>query len=585
MKTCMFSFFTKIPLCCLLLCLHFITKADNTANRVYNIFQTNCTTSGCHNNNEKAGNLDLQGSGQTPMSDVGLSLYKGTPTNMVSQAENDFLIYPGQPYRSNIFNYIASEENANIELHPLEDPNDLHKNLDISPLDQEIIRQWILTGARTIPSIQAPDVDVALLEAFYNGQGAWSIDPLNPPAKPELDKGFQIRIGPMFLPASDIVSGNLTDVVYDIKHDFLNNDVLEINQISAYIGASHHFVGQTFIDNSLAESQTTHGFLQQQPHNNKETFTTFTQTGNYALPTGAAIFWNEETILNFQMHATNYSENLILAYDVYLNIYTQQNGTASQELQFGNYWHSDINIPPNSDAHKEVKATYTTESEQIYVWSISSHTHLRGLDYNIWLRNVDGTKGEQIYAASNYNGVPNCEFIGYNYETPPLRTFDFPFLNIDMKNGIIEEASYFNNTDQAIVHGSSSTENEMMLISVAYITDTIGVSFDEGSVCYSDEINGISTNEKIDKLSLSIFPNPIRQNAQINIASHFIGNLTGTLYDLNGKIIRQEKHFIPSNNEVHSFAFEKENLKGGMYLYEIRDPKGNRKVERLIIGQ
>ena len=553
--------------------------SENLTNRVYNIFQANCSTSGCHNNIDKAGNLDLEGNGDIPAQVAYNNVYKVFPTNVGSQIEGQYLVYPGQPYRSSLFTYIASNENGNIAINELEDENSFHRNLAVSPLDKELIRQWIVNGAKSYDD----GVDIELIENFYNGQGIWSIDPLNAPEKPAPEEGFQIRIGPIFVPPSDIVSGNLTDVIYDVKHDLLNEENIEFNRIVATIGSSHHFDIFEYIDNEDAQTEP-YGLIEDKQHNNTKTLCIFTQSTDYKLPQGSAMYWKEDVILDFQTHIINYSDEFVLAQDVYVNVYTQEAGTASQELKFRNSEKMEINVPPGADNFAEEFEIQLDNLSQptIYVWALACHTHAHGQDFDIWLRNPDGSKGEHLYDASHYNGIPSCEFIGYNYETPPIRTFDSPFLPINMKHGVISQAKYFN---EPIIFGSNTATQEMLGTGFFYVTDTVGISFNEGSLCYADEINGISINEKVEQLNLSIFPNPIKQNAQISIASHFVGNITGTLYDLNGRTIRQEKHFIPSNNEIHSFTFEKKNLKNGIYLYEIKDEKGNRKIRKLLISK
>ena len=189
------------------------------------------------------------------------------------------------------------------------------------------------------------------------------------------------------------------------------------------------------------------------------------------------------------------------------------------------------------------------------------------------------------YDASHYNGVPHCEYIGYNYESPPLHKFDHPFYQINMQDGVISEAVYFNDTEETIVFGSNRAKEEMMGTAFFYVTDTTGVNFDEGSIFYTDEINGISSVTKTEKLAINIFPNPIQKQAQINIASHWAGKLMTTLYDIHGQIVRQESVFVPQSHHIFSFSFEKKNLKNGIYFYEIRDKKGNRKVEKIVIGK
>ncbi|MGB1204948.1 MAG: T9SS type A sorting domain-containing protein [Chitinophagales bacterium] len=557
-------------------------KPENITSRVYNIFQTNCTNSGCHNNIDIAGNLDLQGNGENADLEVYNNLYKKVPYNVISQLKNDYLVYPSKPYQSIVFTYIASQNNANIRLNPLEDPYFIHRNLEISDLDQEMIRQWILNGAKPHDT----EVDVELVEDFYDGQGIWNIDQQNPPLPPDIQDGFQIRIGPIFMKPSDIAAGNLSDNVYTIKHDLLNDSPLEMKQISAIIGTNHHFSCYKYLNNDVGNQQD-YGLHTDGASQNTKLLFIFPQTDDYILPQGTAMRWEENSSFDFQIHIANYSEDFILAQDVYINVYTQQLGTAAQEMKFKNWGKTVLNIPPNTTSFEEEIEMFIENPtiEHIYIWLLGSHTHLHGLDFDIWLRNIDGSKGEHVYDASHYNGIPTCEFIGYNYETPPNRIFNFPFLKLNMQEGLISRATYFNETDETIVFGTTASIEEMFGTGIFYVTDTAGVSFNEGSICYADEINSINVVEKAEKLSLNIFPNPIKQIAQLNIASYFAGNIIGTLYDFNGRVVRQVKHFVPSNNQIRSFIFEKENLQNGIYFYEIQDQKGNRKVKRLVISE
>ena len=453
--------------------------------------------------------------------------------------------------------------------------------MEISDLDQEMIRQWIWNGAKS----QDTAVDVELIEDFYDGQGIWNLDPQNPPPPPEIEEGFQIRVGPIFIRPSDIAAGILADKVFTIKYELLNDSPIEMRQISTIIGASDHFSCYKYKDIESAAAQN-YGWRIDGTHQDTRLLFIFPQSDEYVLPQGTAIHWEENSVLDLQTHLINYSDDFILAQDVYVNIYTQEFGTAVQEMKFKNWGKTEINIPPNTDSYDEEFEIFgdNTSTGDAFVWLIGSHTHKFGLDFDIWLRNADGTKGEHIYDASNYNGIPECEFIGYNYEAPPVRAFNYPFLQLNLEQGLLSRAVYFNETDEPIVFGTLTAKEEMLGTGIFYVTDTTGVSFDDGSVCYADEINSISNLEKADKLNISIFPNPIKQNAQINIATYHTGKFIATLYDMNANMVRQESLFISQNNEVFSHSFEKGNLKNGIYFYEIRDPKGNRKVERLVIS-
>ena len=175
-----------------------LAKAQTTYQEVYSILQSNCATSNCHNNADKAGGLDLEGLGATltdQQNNVHDNLFKVVPGNTVAAAKNNYRVYPGDPYRSFLFRKISagfSEDN------PLETGEVSHttESMNLSDYEKEVIRQWIVYGANS----GADEVDLNLINEFYTNGGVESVPAaIAPPAAGE---GFQIHLGPFFIPPS-----------------------------------------------------------------------------------------------------------------------------------------------------------------------------------------------------------------------------------------------------------------------------------------------------------------------------------------------------------------------------------------------
>jgi len=61
-------------------------------------------------------------------------------------------------------------------------------------------------------------------------------------------------------------------------------------------------------------------------------------------------------------------------------------------------------------------------NETVHIWSLGSHTHKYGTDFDIYL-NDNGTYGEQVYEGDyNFDYTINQGY--YNYAEPAFRTFD-----------------------------------------------------------------------------------------------------------------------------------------------------------------
>lgn len=555
-------FYTTLLLFIALTNINLSLFAEDTGVRVYSILQTHCTNSGCHNNANAAAGLDLQGNGSNAMGQTYLNVYKVTPVNAVAQSKNNLLLYPGDPYRSYLFRLINNGLAGDVEVETAEDPDQIHRNINMSNVEKEFVRQWILYGAPTSGEIATHNY----IEPFYGGAGVWSINPQNPPAKPDPSEGFQIHVGPIILPAWTN-SSNQPDIEYATKYETLLPQALEINKIEAFLGdASHHFILYKFDNNNTANNQP-YGFRPIE-FNGVSMVSSYQGSAIDELPTGTAFKWQSNVVLNLNAHVLNYSTNAFIAVDIYANIYTQPDGTAPQEMHTALLPNPTIYIPGDGQEHTfETPFSYPINQAPIHIWKMSSHTHRHATDFDVWLRNPDGSKGEQIFDASHYNGIPTCEFIDYDYQHPPKRVFS-PFLPLTLSEGIIQRASYVNCSGCDPLTWGETVDDEMMITGIFYVTSTNGIVLPNASLCYAEEIlNTDLPTTANTQTQLSILPTAIgNETAQINISSTNTSTANLRIFDIKGQLV----HTLPSQELAAqtptSIDFDASQLPKGMYF-------------------
>jgi hypothetical protein len=552
--------------------------AEDTGMRVYNIAQTRCTNGACHNSTTVAGGLDLQGTGFNPAADVYANIYNIATSNPTALAKNNKLIYPGDPYRSFMFRLVGQSISGDISLDESEDPGNIHRNLQMPDLEREIIRQWILYGAPATGEVVSHD----MLAEFYAGNGVWSIDPQSPPPAPA-SNGFQIHVGPIFLPAW--TSGDQPNLEYMTKYETLLPTGIEINRTEVFLGnSSHHFIIYKFNDMNTANNMQ-YGF---RPvfFSGVDMVAAYQGSASDVLPEGTAFRWQNNTILNLNPHVTNYSSTAIVACDIYLNVTTQTYGTAAQEMKSQLLPNLNINIPGDGTEHGFETALYTPFPlpffpATMHVWKMASHTHQRATDFDVWLRNTDGTKGIQVYDAKRWNGVPDCEEIPYDYQHPPSRVFS-PFLTLNSNTGIIHRGKYVNCSGCPSVGWGETTNDEMMITGVLYVESTNGVVFPEPSVCYAQEVavEQIPINAHT-PLSLSFSPNPLHQSGTLLVKAHNSGTATLQLFDLQGKLSQTMPNLNLQSGD-NSIGIETD-LPKGVYVAVLTNQNGYAAHSKLLV--
>ena len=519
--------------------------AQSTFSEVYNILQTSCTFSSCHDNVSPTGGMSLVGLGVDSLNDVYNTLVEATPTNSYAAGKGYVRINPGEPHTSFLFRKINGGLDPHMTLHASE-VGSMPETGMLTDAKKELIRQWILFGAPETGTV----VDYTLIQDYYANGGIESM-PVPPPA-PDSALGFQIHLGPFFVPPS-------TEMEYYIKYDPGFKDTLESNRIDMLMGSSsHHFILARF--NLGEETGFQEGFRDDAAHVSTEGVTSTQVSGPMFLPQNTAFLLPQNSWLDLNSHYINFSSTQILKAEVYINIYTQPYPTAKQIMYTSGGLGGLISLAVPNDG-----TTFTLEDEyyddgsilglknDVYVWSMTSHTHQWGTDFDIYKRDSFGARGTKLFDASNIDGDPNGTDIGYNYAQPPNRYFD-PFLFTKKDEGFIFEASWVNTGPNNPVTWGLTSEDEMFIMGIFYVLDTVGLS------AVSVPETKLNTNE------ISVYPNP----ADATVYFAFDKPVSGTIaiYSAMGMLIDEYSlHNSYAKIDVST-------LNSGIYFYRISSKDG-----------
>ena len=527
-----------------------ILRGQNTLafNRVYGIFQAKCVS--CHSNAQKQGGLDLEGFGTDKSGEVYKNLVNVTPTNAAAVAKGYKRVYAGRADRSFIFHKINNDLDKYYpalgagegELMP-QSGNVLTKT------EKEIIRQWILYGANK--TFIVPENRI---RAYYDtvGRGLAAFE--TPPPAPSVSEGFQIKVGPFFLEPQGRAGSELQ---YYQKWELnMTNDV-EVNRIDHIISSSsHHFIIYNFNSPTNAASIPP-GLRVEANHSNISLVSAVQERTDLKLPARTAYKWKKDRVLDLNTHYINYSANHTYKAEAYINVYTQPNGTAKQEMFATLVPNTTISIPNNNQ-------TTTAEAPffyfgKVYVWGLMGHTHKYGTGYKVFKRLPNGVKGELMYDAACPNGLPGCASPYYDYQHIPMRYFQ-PLTPVDLSLGFIHQATWKNSGDKTLTFGPTS-EDEMMVMIALYTTDTTGLTG-------TRDIQQLET--------VRIFPNPMKDKLHILLPPS-VSSVKMTLFDLLGRaVVRKEEDIVGQTTEILRGS-----LQSGMYILRIEDQRGYVKTEKI----
>ena len=436
-----------------------------------------------------------------------------------------------------------------------------------------MIRQWLLFDS----PLEGEVVDIALIQEFYEEGGIWSIDPANPPEKPAPGEGYQIHLGPIFVPAWE--GADQPDQLFMYKYDDATQIATEVYKVEAFLGSSHHLNVYRF--NGLTDNPDNYpyGLRDAFAHGGTSVVSGFQETSVFELPQGSAMLFEENTVLDFEIHTLNYSTTSVIASDAYFNVYTQPYGTAAQSMEVNLFANVFFSIPNDGEEHSYESEYINPSLGTRYVWLATAHAHKLSTGFDMWMRNPDGSKGEQIYAGSHFNGVPECEFIGWDYQHPPKREFG-PLIPVNFEHGLIYRASYVNNTDSYVGFGPT-VNDEMMVGVVAYVPDTEGLDVPQGSACFTTgiEVDTMVPNE----LEVDIGPNPAEHEVRIIIRCK--ENMKGIMefFDLQGNKITANYQMHFSNGSDNIIEIDTSSFSEGLYILRIRTDDGLIEHKKLVV--
>lgn len=528
----------------------FAQTALPSVQEVYQIFQNKCVS--CHGATSPAAGLDLIGTGATEFQraqNVATKLTNVNPTNSYAAAQGYKRVYPGRADRSFLFRKInRGFDPFYAPLHANEGdamPKDFPTN-ELTSLEKEIIRQWILYGAKNA----GVQFSKSVVETFYNVGGEKSF-PDGPPPGPAPSEGFQLKMGPFFLAPDG-------EIEYYQKWELDLPANVEVNGLDFKISPfSHHFLLYNFTGNGAASIPA--GLRLNANHAQINLVAAVQEATELRLPNKTAFKWEKNRVLDFNSHYINYSLAKPYQCETYLNVYTQTPGTAELEMFATLLVNGNIPIPNSGDLITHTKSEFQFGADSLYIWGLMGHTHKYGRGYKVWKRLPNGQKGELIYDASCSMGIPGCPSPWYDYQHIPIRYWE-PSLPVKWVNGIIHEAQWVNEGPVSVNFGATSDDEMMVLISF-YTEQPITVSTNEPSL-----------NNPEQRLLLA--PNPTNGQVRVTLPEGTNTLRAFRLYNLTGQEVLRR-------NDLNGAFFDLDlsTLSPGIYFYEADGMQG--KLQRL----
>ncbi len=517
--------------------------AQSTYTSVYNIFQVNCSS--CHSGVSPAGGLNFAAS---PAS-VYTSIVNANPTNTAALAKGDKRIERGNPHRSFLLRKCQNHLDPDNGISATEGAAMPPSGPGLSNKDVELIRQWILNGAPQTGTV----VNMNVINRYYSGYGI-DVTPATHPLPTE-SGSFQVHLGKIFADTS-------SEMEYFLKYDLKLPDTVEVNRIELFLAnESHHFLIYKLLPDAV--NLFPEGMRIQDPLTGLGSSTgynvlvsAFQSSRNNALPATTAYQWETGTILDLNHHLFNINTDSVLASELYFNVYTQHKHTAAAIMHCALIADRAINIPNDAANHVFTSPSFDIAATNMWnIWMLSSHTHKYGKDFDIFLRNPDGSAGTQVFEGwMDYENNINQGY--YDWEHPPVEHFS-PFLTMNPRNGLIQKAT-FNNNGAVPVHFGFTTRDEMMLFFVQY---TLGNAITAGVTEY--ENGGL--------ISLNASPNPYNDHTQIAYQLKNNSAVSLVVFDVLGNKIE-----TLANNEMQSkgghaydFSAKKQGYANGIYLVAI----------------
>lgn len=252
--------------------------------------------------------------------------------------------------------------------------------------------------------------------------------------------------------------------------------------------------------------------------------------------------------MNFHCHNSNHDS--VLAADIYTDVVTQSKSTPVDIMYSELVTNTSIAIPNDATDHTFSSVWSQNSATDYYVWLLSSHTHKYGKDFDIFLRNHDGTTGQQIFEGFyNQDYTYNQGF--YDWAHPPTELFS-PLLAINPKDGLIQKATFNNNGSTPVSFGLT-TKDEMMLYYIQYTKTKTHVN------------TTASVSDRNLKRNLTVYPNPSSKSIQLEFSEVSAFNSTLEIVNLFG----QTEKVIEIQNGNKSITLDVLDLNNGIHFLKL----------------
>lgn len=532
------------------------TTQAGTFDDVKTLLSTSCTYSNCHDAQNPAAGLDFSMGADIYSQMVGVA-----PFNEAAAAKGYDLVKPGDPARSFLYRKINHGLHNDSNLEGGQGNNMPGTAMDAH--DIELVRQWILFGAKDNNTTY---VDPSILEEYYTDGG---LERIEAPAPPPEGEGFQLHFGPIFLEPNE-------ELEYIYRYEVQNEDPLEINSFDVAMNdQSHHFLFFKF--NEGAENNQQDGLLEITTASSISgtaiAITSDTKMiGGWAyskainLPEKTAYYWDDNEILKFNYHILNYSSSAVMPAEIYVNVHTQDLGTATHEMHSEFHLDNPFNlfIPPGEHSFEWNFDDFdeANPSDSVHIWALGAHTHQYGTDFDVYLQE-DGQQGEQVYEGFyNVDYTINQGF--YDYAEPAFRFYD-DFLTIKADDGLLVTADY-NNTSDGTVGFGLTTEDEMFGMFIQYLEGDISDLFEEPmDTTPIDTTDMTFINFLPDYQNLHVYPNPTEGVINIDL-TNINEDVTVKIFNVLGQVIYEQK--VTSANSLHSIDLQ--GNRNGFYFVQIK---------------
>lgn len=528
--------------------------AQTPIQRVNTILNTKCQNSTCHSASSSEA-LKFDGANSAANWSA---IYNVAPGTTSASSRGEKLIKPGHPYSSFLLKKIAGASfDTDLSLEAGDGDLMLDINGDtLSKKEIEFIRQWIMCGAKQSYSGNEVQPNWQYISDYYDNP----VVPFLPkPMKPAAGTGIQLRMGPVFVGTSS----SETEREYLLQQE-VNFPVLpEVYKIDGFMNQqSHHFLLFRFQDSASAVSR---GLQMERVSltggttsfdGNKDLTAAWQDDAEFNLPTGTALFWQQKTFLDMNYHVKNYNASTVLPCDFYFNVYYNPRSTSTIEMKSALVNNATLFLPQGVQTRDyDDPANNSSTVQTRYLWSLASHAHKYGTDFDLYVRDSTGQIGEKIYEGF-YDYALDYDRQYYDWEHPAIRYWDnFKPIRFGRQNGnksgIVARTTW--DVQQTFVTFGFTTEDEMQLYYYMYTTQLPG------------SINGVNTINN-DVIDFKVYPNPMNNNGSIVYTLSENANIAAHITDVTGKEVATLR---TENQEsgTHSISIgENQSLSKGIYF-------------------